>query len=60
MGNLFKILSLILLAVGAVGLLGLFLGIGITNNLTTVGAVETVILIGLILQVLYRVTEGEL
>ena len=60
MGNLFKILSLILLAVGAVGLLGLFLGIGITNNLTTIGAVETVILTGLILQVLYRVTEGEL
>lgn len=60
MGILFKVLSLILLVAGAAGLLGLFFGIGLTSNDTTIGAVEAAIVAGLIFQVLYRVVEGEL
>ncbi len=63
MGNLFKFSSLILMAIGSLGLLGLIFKLLNPSQLsaaTAYGAVELVLVTGVILQILYRVTEGEL
>jgi hypothetical protein len=64
MGKIFQIVGAILTGIGAIGLLGLIFNIGINTKqlglVTTYGVVETILITGLIFQVLYKVTEGEL
>ena len=61
MGKAFWILAKILMAAGAIGILGLVFQIGISTTafglVTTWGMVESVLVLGLIFQVLYLVTE---
>ena len=61
MGKAFWILGKILMAAGAIGILGLVFNIGISTTalglVTTWGMVESTLLLGLLFQVLYLVTE---
>ena len=64
MGKFFRISGLSLIAIGLIGIIGLMLNIGINTNqygvVTTWGIVEAILVLGLILQILYKVTEMEL
>ncbi|MBC8414399.1 hypothetical protein H8E50_12145 [bacterium] len=61
MGKAFRILGAILMAAGAIGILGLVFNIGVNpQNITTWGMVESTFLLGLIFQILYMVTEMQL
>jgi len=64
MGKFFKISGAILSGIGLIGIIGLIFNIGISTEqnslVTTYGIVESILLLGLILQILYKVTEGEL
>jgi len=61
MAKFFKIAGLSLIALGLIGIICLVFGVGISTQqygmVTTWGMVESVLILGLILQVLYLVTE---
>ncbi len=64
MGKFFRISGLSLIAVGLIAVIGLMLNVGISTEqygqVTTWGIVESILILGLILQILYKVTEMEL
>jgi hypothetical protein len=64
MGKFFRISGAILTGIGLIGILGLVFNIGINVRqygvVTTWGIVESMLVLGLILQILYKVTEMEL
>ena len=64
MGKFFRISGLSLIAISLVGIVGLMLNVGIDvqqyGMVTTWGVLETILVLGLILQILYKVTEMEL
>ncbi len=63
MEKAFKILGALLSGVGIIGILALVFKVGVSSNMNAVtayGVVGLILVTGLIFQVLYMVTEGEL
>ena len=64
MGKFFRISGLSLIGISLIGIIGLMLDVGIDvqkyGMVTTWGVLETILVLGLILQILYKVTEMEL